>query len=288
MKNKIKYFLRSIKNYTTSKVCPYCGSTVYSIIDRKYLITTLNECKNCKLYYRHPTDTISFNKKFYQDDYEQKDGVTTDLPSDKELEVLLEQNFVGIEKDSSSKIEIINSFFPKSPINIVDFGANWGYTSYQFKKKGWNVQSYEISVPRAQFGNKLGLDIFTSVSELKAPVDVFFSSHVIEHLPDIKSMFLLAKQLVKSDGLFICYCPNGSNEFKEKEPENFHRLWGEVHPNYLNVVFFKNVFKDVPYLIGSNSSSIEEIKKWDMKSQNILDVSGIELFIYAQINNYSF
>ena len=289
MNNKAKYLFRSITNFFEKKECPYCKKVVSVVIDRKWLVTTLNKCNNCCLYYRHPLDSIAFNEEFYQEDYEQKDGITTDLPSDDYLAKLIKTNFSGISKDYTDKISMLkrlafNNINLDKP-SIIDFGANWGYTSYQLSNAGFNVQSYEISQSRAKFGSKLGVDIFTQIESLKGLVDIFFSSHVIEHLPDIKSMFVLAQKLIKEDGFFVAFSPNGSKALQKAKFESFHKQWGEVHPNYLNNLFYMSTFKDVPYLIGTENSDPEMIKNWDQNTQTVLDLSGNELFVFAKIKN---
>ena len=40
--------------------------------------------------------------------------------------------------------------------------------------------------------------------------DCFFSSHVIEHVPVPNRAFAYAQALLKADGLFLSFTPNGS------------------------------------------------------------------------------
>ncbi|MGC4036277.1 MAG: methyltransferase domain-containing protein [Chitinophagaceae bacterium] len=285
---KYNYLFRSLVNFNHAKKCPYCSSPVSRTIDRKFFVTTLNECSECNLLFRHPLDSYEFNQKFYQEEYEQDDKLTTDLPTPAHLEQLLRTNFSDTRKDFSAKINLIKNLVKNRSPKIVDFGANWGYASYQLKKEGFEVQSYEISKPRAAYGKHLGIDIFTDESMLKENVDVFFSSHVIEHLPDIKMMFRLSQKLINENGFFVSFCPNGSEEFKQKNPESFHHFWGQVHPNFLNANFYAKAFRDVPYLIGSNFSSDNDILQWNQESQTMLDLSGHELFVIAKLKNQKF
>ena len=285
---RTQYLLRSVMKITSPKICPYCKSKSSKVVDSKYIVTTLNECAECNLMFRHPLDSVAFNHKFYQEDYEQHDGITTDLPSDAEIAQLIKTNFANSGKDYSDKISIIKKLVNPHPLSVVDYGANWGYTSYQFSQAGFQVQSYEISKPRAKFGKKLGLNILTNENELQEGISVFFNSHVIEHLPDIKNMFLLAQKLLDEDGYFVAYCPNGSAKLRSTNPALFHYFWGQVHPNCLSAEFFAKVFKDVPYLIGSENSNLSEIENWDKSSQKVLDVSGNELFVFAKIKNQNF
>jgi hypothetical protein len=285
---RTQYLLRSVLKVTSPKVCPYCRAKTSKVVDSKYLVTTLNECTACNLLFRHPLDSVAFNKEFYQEDYEQHDGITTDLPTDQEIGQLMASNFANSGKDYSKKIETLKKLVHPAPLSVVDYGANWGYTSFQFLQAGFQVQSYEISKPRARFGKKLGLTILTSEEEIKAGVSLFFNSHVIEHLPDIKHMFLLAQQVLLEDGYFVAYCPNGSADLKRKNPVLFHHFWGQVHPNCLSAEFFAKAFKNVPYLIGSEAANTLDIERWDKQSQEILDVSGNELFVFAKIKKQTF
>jgi hypothetical protein len=281
---KTQYLLRSIATFYTAKKCPYCQQQESKVLDSKYLVTTLNECEHCKLLFRHPADSVEFNRKFYQEEYKQDDGITTDLPTDEELKSMLEKNFEGSGKDYRTKIKTIKKLTQAK--SILDYGANWGYTSYQFQKEGMSVQAYEISKPRANFGKKLGVTIRTDEKELTPGIDVFFSSHVIEHVPSIKHMFQLAQSLLNEDGYFVAYCPNGSAALRKNNPKLFHNFWGQVHPNLLSAEFFSNAFRDVPYLIGSEASG--NIEEWDGTSQRILNVSGNELFVFAKIKKQVF
>lgn len=286
--SKLRYLTRSAANFFSGKRCPYCGGPGSKVVDRKYIVTTLNACATCRLLYRHPTDSVAFNSKFYQSDYEQHDGMTTDLPGNEDLQRMAENNFAGTRRDFNQKIHLLKELAGTERPAVVDYGANWGYTSYQFKNAGFSVQSYEISKPRAAFGKRLGVDIVTDAGALREGVDLFFNSHVIEHLPDIKAMFLLAQRLLKPHGLFAAYCPNGSGVLQESNPVLFRNFWGEVHPNCLSAEFFSHAFKDVPYLIGSDAADESGVRLWDQQSQQVLDLTGNELFVFAKLKAQSF
>ncbi len=283
--NKIKYILIAILKYFHKYCCPYCGNKTGTITDRKYFITRLIECNNCHLLYRHPTFSEKFYKKFYQKQYQQNDGITTELPTNEKLEVLKKTNFKGTERDASRDIDIMKLLFPDiNGIKILDFGASWGYKSYQFKMAGMDVRSYEISLVRAKFGEKLGIQIHSSINELTSDNDIFYSSHVIEHIPDLLNFFEIAKKLLKPEGIMFTICPNGSDEFRVKYPYYFHKAWGLVHPVYINEQFLKYVLKDVPYFITSLPCNYSNLSKWNKTSQIIENMSGNELLAIAYIN----
>ena len=87
LKQRIKYGIDSALRITEPHICPNCGGKNGEIIDRKYLITSLIECNACKMLYRHPADKIETNNDFYQEEYEEADGITTSFLSKEELDV---------------------------------------------------------------------------------------------------------------------------------------------------------------------------------------------------------
>ncbi|UZR95498.1 class I SAM-dependent methyltransferase [Chondrinema litorale] len=282
--NKIKYFVSSFFKSFDEKKCPYCQSNNVIQIDQKFIFTKLLKCKKCNFQFRFPLDSYDESIKFYQDDYEQE-GLTTDLPTDDELSYLIKSDFKNGAKDFSSHINLINRLDIHSErLRILDYGANWGYTSWQFIKAGFDVSSFEISKPRAKYGKeKLGIDIKTDISEIKGKFDVLFSSHVIEHLPNINDFIDVSKKLLKDNGVFIAYCPNGSDELKKTNPKGFHGFWGQVHPNYLSKDFYKFIFKKNPYLITSTPLDNDLLDKWN-NNQIIGTLSNNELLIITKIN----
>ena len=282
---KMSYFFDSALRYFTKISCPYCQSQDNTLLDRKYLVTRIFECNICHLYHRHPYDKFDASKEFYESDYIET-GLTTNLPSDEEIVHLKQTNFKHTEKDYSDKIEVIKSLYDSADKpKILDYGTSWGYASYQFSNMGFEVQSFEISKQRASFGkNKLGIEIISNEEELEGDNDIFFSSHVIEHHPAIKDMVILASRLLKTQGYFIAYAPNGSPNFRKDNFDRFTKAWGLVHPNYINVDFYKFMFRKNPFIITSSPHDLDMIKNWDKGSQLICDTSGDELLVIARPN----
>jgi transcription elongation factor Elf1 len=286
---KISYLLYCAMNYATRAVCPSCGSRKSVLIDRKYLVARLFECQNCKLYYRHPSDSIKENLDFYQDAYTEGDGITTYLPPEEELEALKRADFSTAANRNAGRLKkLFECFFEKlEGVKIIDYGSSWGYLSYQFHAYGMDVESFEISVPRASFGNQsLGLSIRTNETNLRSGNDVFFSSHVIEHVPSVSKMLALGERLLMKDGYLITICPNGSPQYRTRDPRGFHAAWGKVHPNYLNAAFFKKAYSGKPCFITTAPFDFEKIKAWGKHSQ-IVDnqLRGEELLVICKPNS---
>lgn len=209
----------------------------------------------------------------------------TILPNDQEIEKLKRENFSNLR----STTEYINALFKnRSGLNIIDYGCSWGYDVFRFVQAGHHAVGYELSIPRANFGkSKLGVKIFSDINELPGNNDLIISSHVIEHLSSIQDFISLSKRLLNKDGLFIAFCPNGSEAYKKREPEIWHVSWGAVHPNSLTVEFAQYAFRNNPYLIltGDWVFDVKEIAEWDGQSQKTGDYrEGKELLIISKPN----
>lgn len=266
--SRISYLFSSALNYFRPAVCPYCGNKSLKVIDKKYFVTKLVECNNCKLRFRLPADRDTNRDKFYNLIYKQK-GITTDLPSPEELKHLLATNF----KDTIRNVDRIKDILialtgPLAGKSILDFGCSWGYMSWQFQQLGMNVQGFEIGKNRAEFGRKnLAVDIVGDKTQLKQNFDFVFSSHVIEHLNDINAYITLSLEKLNEGGFMVIVCPNGSDDLMQGTFPIFHKFWGQVHPNMLSSTFCTAVFKDHPFYISSSPYRLDGISNWDQKSQ---------------------
>jgi len=165
-------------------------------------------------------------------------GFTTEFPADTELSKLLESNFLGTEKDYSHYIRILERCGLKAGASILDFGSSWGYGSWQMQRAGFNVYSYEIGRERNRYAReKLSCNMVQDLRELDGKIDCFFSAHVIEHLPNPRTMFDEADRVLRPGGLFVCSCPNGATAREGKDPVGYHKNWNQVHPLMLTPEF---------------------------------------------------
>lgn len=251
--NKLNYLKLMFLNSFSSKKfnCPNCNNSKNIIIERKFLITTLRRCEKCYLMYRAPTLNEEDNNEFYQESYTQ--GFTSKFPNDEKLKKLLETNFKTTDRSYKKYIDILNNLSMEKNLNLFDFGCSWGYGSYQLKKEGYNVKAFEVSKPRANYAKaKLNIDVISDLNLLEENhFDIFFSAHVIEHIPNINKIFNLAFKILKKNGFFVAITPNGSMIHKKKN-KNWNKLWGMVHPNFIDEIFYKNHFKDFQYYISSS------------------------------------
>ncbi len=276
MKQKVKYLLTcTTKNIRYEGFsCPSCGCLNATVVARKYLVTALRRCECCQLLFRTPTTNSEENASFYQEEYTQ--GFTTDCPLDVSLSKLLERNFAGGEKDYSNYIDVVLAAGGKKGDRLFDFGCSWGYGSWQFAQKGFDVESFEISAPRADFAkSKLGVKVHSSLSDVKGHFDIFFSSHVLEHVPSVKDSIEFGMDLLKPNGFFVAFTPNGSEEYRNIKGESWNKLWGLVHPNFIDKKFYEKAFADKSFMLSSAPYSMTEIVRW--KNDDSFDRTKVKL-----------
>jgi len=261
-------------------VCPNCGSSHSILFERKYVVTELRECTDCRLLFRYPTDSESDNAAFYQQDY--TEGFTTDCPTNEQLATLLKNRFRGTEKDYSTYISILRSLGVRPGAQVFDYGCSWGYGAWQLREAGYCLQGYEISKGRAAFANeKLGLNVSSSMPSAAASFDVFFSAHVLEHVPSIQHVIDSAKKLLRQGGLFVSFTPNGSEPFRRSNRLAFSTSWGKVHPNIITDTFYQKAFAASPLLLASSPFNLDVLTSWERRGNLLLDLSGPELLAAA-------
>jgi 2-polyprenyl-3-methyl-5-hydroxy-6-metoxy-1,4-benzoquinol methylase len=243
MTSRLEYFLwafkRSLQSGSAANACPACGGSDNQIVRRKYAVTALRQCWACSLRFRTPKDDPGAAETFYVDEV-YKQGFTTDLPSDVELRTMLANRFAGTEKDFTYRINVLTAAGLHPGARILDFGCSWGYGSWQMRQAGFEVFSYEIGRERARYAKaNLQCSMVTDPQTLDGSVDCFFSSHVIEHLPNPRIMFDAAEKALRPGGLFVCFAPNGAVEREKRDFAAYHQNWGKVHPLMMTPQFMQ-------------------------------------------------
>lgn len=218
--------------------CPGCGRATARSVKRKFVVTALYECGTCHLRFRVPKDSVTKAEELYRTE-QYRQSFTTTMPGTEELERLLRTKFKGTEKDFAEYIAVLRETGLCEGARVLDFGCSWGYGSWQMKEAGFKVFSYEIGQDRARYAReRLGCAMVENLRTLDGTIDCFFSAHVIEHLPDPNLIFNEATRLLREEGWFICFCPNG-NPDRERHDANYHRTWGKVHPLFITPGFVR-------------------------------------------------
>jgi 2-polyprenyl-3-methyl-5-hydroxy-6-metoxy-1,4-benzoquinol methylase len=283
---KRKYFVNSLFKMTRGLglECPSCGSAQSTTVDKKMLVTRLVRCSNCQLQFRIPTTTKEENKIFYQEEYTQ--GFTTDVPSDEELARMKVTSFKDTDQDFSTYLSILEAIGAVPGQRVLDFGCSWGYGTWQMQQRGFDLVGFEISEPRCRYAReKVGVQAFDTLDQIQGTFDIFFSAHVLEHVPSVQDSIAYAWKVLNEGGLLVAFTPNGSQAYKDAHPDSWHKLWGLVHPQFLDAIFYKSAFAHSGYLLASNPYNLDQLRSWDGKSQAELNLSGMELLVAVKKTN---
>jgi 2-polyprenyl-3-methyl-5-hydroxy-6-metoxy-1,4-benzoquinol methylase len=228
------------------------------------------------LLYRAPTTSEAENERIYQSAY--KEGFTTTMPSEKELQELLTSTFRGGEKDYNHYIEVLKAFGIQTGARVFDFGCSWGYGSWQLSKAGFSVSACEISKPRADYAfSKLGVQIIDASKIETGVYGVFFSAHVIEHVPSVNELIRLGMKALRPGGLFIAFTPNACSEHRHRNPTGFHSAWGFVHPQLIDWEFLQNLQSFKALVADSSPYSIAQLHDFEWIKKSAIKLDGDEL-----------
>lgn len=205
------------------------------------------------------------------------------MPSDQELATLMASQFAGHEKDYNGYIAVLRALGVKTGAKVFDFGCSWGYGSYQLAQAGFTLHAFEISQRRAEYArSKLGVPIHPITDSEYGAYDVFFSAHVIEHVPSVCDMIELGMRCLKPGGLFIAFTPNGSATFRTYNFGNWHKRWGLVHPQLIDEEYLLHYFTGIPLIVTSSPHPISQIAKWDRSTHPLItSLEGDELMFVA-------
>ena len=69
----------------------------------------------------------------------------------------------------------------------------------------------------------------------------------------------------------------------KKTNSNWSKLWGMVHPNFIDEIFYQKFFSENIFYIGSSEYNSKNIKNFINSNQNYIDnLSGSELMIIVK------
>lgn len=268
-----------------NKSCPYCGNPATQRFGKIHLVTELRKCSACNLRFRWPKEEEQYNRYFYQWAY--REVGATDMPEPDKLLAMKSQNFKGSRQDFSEKVELVRAICPEG--KLLDFGASWGYVTYQFSQAGFSPVGFELSKPRASFGRThLGVNIiedFSSLTSHKGTFDIAFASHVLEHIPTPAQTLDLICSLLKPGGILILFVPNCDGLNARKEGMRWGPLFGMPHVLSLDKHFFSKALPrqgfDTP-LFFSEPYDPAVIAQRIKEKKDFGDPPGDELMMYAQ------
>ena len=249
--------------------CPSCGARdTGRVLDRKWFVTSLRRCRDCKLLYRVPTTTEAENERLYEAKY--KEGFTTELPDLTVLKESITGNFKETPKDYTVYVDVLRALGVHEGADIYDFGCSWGYGTYQLRSAGFNCEGYEMSRRRANFATEqLGIRMRCPEQLAERCFDVFFSAHVLEHVPSIEKVLAMANRALRPGGWFVAFTPNGSLERRRRDPVGWHLAWGFVHPQLLDREWVNSRAGNMNLVVDTDPYDLDGIRngrvvpRWD-------------------------
>jgi 2-polyprenyl-3-methyl-5-hydroxy-6-metoxy-1,4-benzoquinol methylase len=284
---KIGYLLRSLKKYVLRQGfdCPSCGSHCSTPVSRKWLVTALRRCESCQLLYRTPTTSASEASQFYQDRYHKANRNQTELPSEERLAEMLKVKFVIEDKHFSWYVPIFEALGCLRGASMLDFGCAWGYSCWQFQEAGYRVTGFDISRPQCEFAReKLGVDARWSLTDVKRPFDLVFSSHTLEHTTSVRETIDFLRGMLRPGGILFIMTPNGSERRRHSNPSAYDATWGLVHPIMLDERFYMGVMSGWSIALLSHHSSLKLFKPvaFDQPVCLLDDLTGSGLLLIAR------
>jgi len=219
-----------------SQACPYCGTSDTVRLARKQLIVELRECPQCHLTFRYPKDDLADNFEYYQEKYQQ--GNVTDLPDEAEIPALKANNFANVGRNIATHLRLIRA--ATKGTRLLDYGASWGYCTWQFQQAGYEAVGFDISRPRAEYGHRmLGVPIVNDIGSLPDhSLDIVYTSHVLEHLPNPGEIIREFRRLLVKGGHLFIFVPNGAGEEARRLGVGWGPLINQRHVLALTPRFF--------------------------------------------------
>ena len=225
---------------------PYHSNEILSFLDDYYenkipkeifknKFYELLECNNCSLIFqRHiPDDDFSF---------ELYENIIS-----KEISLKKKLNNKNLNNLYDKEIKLIKKIFNKKQIDVLEFGAGWGFWSMRALNLGLNVDCFELSKTRIEYMKNNNLNVLNDLDKLTKQYDLIYSDQTLEHIPNPRSFFKDLLPNLKKSGYFMLNFPTTYN-FKNKLKKNYKPKKDAAHPlehiNSFNRRSFRNIIKD--------------------------------------------
>lgn len=268
--------------------CPYCRSRETRALHRRCLILEVRQCADCGLMFRFPKAERGAANQYYQGDYDDFErGLVTKLPEPEQARIMVSEGFANTPWDARERLDLVVKIAGHG--RLLDYGCSWGYLVAQAQRRGFQARGFEISRPRAQFGRAMmGADILDDPLALAslpdACVDVIYTSHVLEHLPDLEGVFPLFRRLLASRGVMLIFVPNCGGV----QARRFGLRWGpfanQAHTLCFDAGFFERNLGKEGFSVSCRSDPYEHVGVVDQSPPAAAaGCDGDELLVVARV-----
>lgn len=245
--------------------CPWCGSGKLEAKFCRADLKVVLECLQCGLGFvdRVPQEPDSL----YQEDYFKKQAFDAEKPPD--------NGFQDYETNQALEVEFnkylnLLRMFPAPGKSLLDVGCATGRFLEKAKEEGYQVRGVEISPYGAEIARQKGFDIFTGdLTEAKFPdnsFDIITLFETVEHIFDLKTLFLEVKRILKPDGLVVITTPDAFSYGAKVGKDKWVGAGTSLdHVHYLGRKALASIFRDTggfsPLLLAT--AGPEEIQLYD-------------------------
>lgn len=191
----------------TCDFCNLCGAEEYKILYPAGVaqIHQIVECANCGLLYANPQGAVDVDDIV---DYD-PEWILNNL-EEPWMQMRINKEKLQVKDYETTKKYLDTRFENKG--DLLEIGSGYGFLSNYFRDSGWNVTGLEPNKGLSTFAKKeLQLNSLPYTLEesdiADNSFDVILMMHVIEHLGDPLSTLKLARQKLKSNGMFILETP---------------------------------------------------------------------------------
>tara|TARA_B100000767_G_scaffold260007_1_gene270252 strand:- start:1070 stop:1924 length:855 start_codon:yes stop_codon:yes gene_type:complete len=211
----------------------------------------LLECQNCKFIFQQFIPDEFFSEELYENIISAQDSLKKK-----------QDNITNISKKYHNELSLLKNIFKNKKINILEFGAGWGFWSLEAKKFGFDVSCFELSKKRIDYMKSKGLNVVNSIKNDSKKYDLIYSDQTFEHINDPMETLKLLDESLNSGGYILLNFPS-SFRFKSKVKKNYVPKKDEAHPlEHLNL-FNRS---SVNHLIKETNLKLINFKSFNLRS----------------------